>query len=183
MRICTVGHSTRSFEEFRGVLRKHGIQCVVDVRRFPSSQKFPHFNQKGLENSLGEDGIRYFWMEKLGGRRHGKVAADSLNSGLRSPGFRNYADYMQTEEFQEAIRVLLDIARACQAAILCAERLFFHCHRMLISDYLTMLGVEVVHTGTGATLVEDEPVPHKYTSGAQVANGKLTYPAGILQVG
>jgi uncharacterized protein (DUF488 family) len=122
-------------------------------------------------------------MEKLGGRRHGKVAADSLNSSLRSPGFRNYADYMQTEEFWEAIRHLLDIASACQTAILCAERLYFRCHRMLISDYLTMLGVEVLHIGTEATLDEDEPVLHKYTSGAQVANGRLTYPAVVPQVG
>ncbi|MDP2898296.1 MAG: DUF488 domain-containing protein [bacterium] len=183
MKVCTIGHSTRSFEQFWGVLRKHGIQCVVDVRRFPSSRKFPHFNRGELENSLGENGIRYVWMEKLGGRRRGKVAADSPNSGLRSPGFRNYADYMQTEEFQEAIRLLLDIAGACQTAILCAERLFFRCHRMLISDYLTMLGAEVLHIGTGATPVEDEAIPHKYTSGAQVANGRLTYPANIPQVG
>jgi len=183
MRIYTIGHSTRSFEEFRGVLRKHGIQCVVDVRRFPSSRKFSQFNRKELENSLGENGIRYVWMEKLGGRRHGKVAADSPNSGLSSAGFRNYADYMQTEEFREAIRHLLDIGNACQTAILCAERLYFRCHRMLISDYLTMLGAEVLHIGTGATPLEDEPIPHKYTSGAQVANGKLTYPANVPQVG
>lgn len=183
MRIYTIGHSTRCLEELLAVLTKYGIQCVVDVRRFPSSRKFPHFNRGELENSLGENGTRYVWMEKLGGWRHGKAAAQSPNGGLRSPGFRNYADYMQTEEFQEAIRSLLDIASTCLTAILCAERLFFRCHRVLISDYLTMLGAEVLHIGTGATLVEDEPIPHKYTSGAQVANGRLTYPAGIPQVG
>lgn len=183
MRIYTIGHSMRCFEEFLAILTKYSIQCVADVRRFPSSRKFPHFNRGELEKSLGECGIRYIWMEKLGGRRHGKVAADSPNNGLRSPAFRNYADYMQTEEFQEAVDSLLDIAGACQTAILCAERLYFRCHRMLISDYLTMLGVEVFHIGTAATPVEDEPIPHKYTSGAQVANGKLTYPASTPQVG
>lgn len=162
-------------------LTKYGIRCVTDVRRFPSSRKFPHFNRGELEKSLGENGIRYVWMENLGGRRHEKVGGESPNSGLRSAGFRNYADYMMTEEFQEAIRSLLEIAGACDTALLCAERLFFRCHRMLISDYLTMLGVEILHIGTGAAPLEDEPIPHKYTSGVQVANGKLADSANTSQ--
>jgi len=174
MRIYTIGHSTRSFEEFLSVLRRYDIRCVVDVRRFPSSKKFPHFNRGGLEKSLAEKGVRYIWMEKLGGRRHGKTAPDSPNIGLWSPAFRNYADYMQAEEFREAISSLLDHAETCPTAIMCAERLYFRCHRMLISDYLKMLGVEALHIGTSAP--DDQPIPHTYTSSARVGNGTLSYP-------
>ena len=179
-RIYTVGHSTRSLEEFLRVLRRYEIGCVVDVRRFPSSKKFPHFNRGELEKSLGENGIRYIWMEKLGGRRHGETSHDSPNSGLRSPTFRNYADYMLTEEFRGALGEVIALAEACPTAILCAERLYFRCHRMLISDYLTMLGMEVLHIGMSASAADDRPILHKYTSCAKIEDARLTYPSPLF---
>jgi uncharacterized protein (DUF488 family) len=173
--LYTIGHSTRSLEEFLSVLRKYGIRCVLDVRRYPSSKKFPHFNRGELEKSLAGNAIRYIWMERLGGRRHGQANPDSPNAGLRSPAFRNYADSMQTEEFRDAVNSVLDDAKTCPTAIMCAERLYFRCHRMLISDYLKMLGAEVLHVGTGASFAEDKPIAHSYTSAARVRSGILTY--------
>lgn len=176
MKIYTIGHSTRPFGEFLRVLRQYDIRCLVDVRRFPSSRKFPHFNRGELETSLLHHGIRYVWMEQLGGRRHGPTVPDSPNTGLRSPAFRNYADHMQTEEFHAAIDALVTQAENCPTAIMCAEKLHFRCHRMLISDYLTTIGIEVLHIGTSASGTEDSPIPHTYTSCAKVEGGKLTYP-------
>lgn len=176
-RIYTIGHSTRTFWDFLSVLRQHDIRCIVDVRRFPSSKKFPHFNRGGLERSLPENEIKYLWIESLGGRRHGQPAPDSPNAGLRSPAFRNYADYMQTERFREAINVLAAMAKTCPTAIMCAGKLYFRCHRMLISDYLMMLGMEVLHVGTSDSPSADRPILHTYTSCAKVRGGILTYPA------
>ncbi len=176
MRIYTIGHSTRTFEEFLSVLKRYGIRCVVDVRRFPSSKTFPHFNRGELDRSLAENGIQYVWMEQLGGRRHGAPDPDSPNTGLRSPGFRNYADYMQTNEFGAAIDALVALAHRCPTAILCAEKLYFRCHRMLISDYLTLKGDEVFHVGTSTSAAEDSPIGHTYSSCAKAESGRLTYP-------
>jgi uncharacterized protein (DUF488 family) len=175
MAVYTVGHSTRSLEEFLNLLKRHDVRRVADVRRFPSSRKFPHFNRGELEKSLPKNGIEYVWMERLGGRRHGQAAPDSPNAGLRTPAFRNYADYMLTAEFHSAINELLAGAEDCSTAIMCAERLHFRCHRMLISDYLTMSGVEVFHLGAAGCAAEDSPIPHKYTSCAKVRNDTLTY--------
>ncbi len=163
-------------EEFLGFLRRYDIRCVADVRRFPSSRKFPHFNRGELAKSLRERGIEYIWMEQLGGRRHGQVAADSPNAGLRSPAFRNYGDYMLTEEFRGAIGLLMEQAELCPTAILCAERLYFRCHRMLISDYLRMMGVSVLHIGVAVSPGEDRAITHEYTSGAKLQDGRLAYP-------
>ncbi len=176
VRIFTIGHSTRSTEEFVGVLQKYGIGCVVDARRYPSSRKFPHFNRGELEKALAENAIRYVWMENLGGRRHETTRGDTPNTGLRSAAFRNYADFMQTVEFREVIKSLLDEAETRPTAIMCAERLYFRCHRMLISDYMKMLGVEVLHVGTRPSLQKDLPIPHRYTSCASAKDGRLTYP-------
>jgi len=175
--IYTVGHSTRDFDDFVSVLKRYGIRRVLDVRRFPSSKKFPQFNRGELERSLPENGIRYVWMESLGGRRHGEPALDSPNVGLRSAGFRNYADYMGTEEFRRAIDAVLAEAKLSPTAIMCAERLYFRCHRMLISDCLTAMGVRVLHIGTANTTADDRAIPHALTSCAIVENGRLTYPA------
>jgi len=177
MTIYTVGHSTRTLDEFLRLLQQYSIRCVVDVRRFPSSKKFPHFNRDELEKSLPQNGIQYMWMESLGGRRHGKTDPHSPNIGLRSPAFRNYADYMQTEDFGKTISALMTVAKTCPTAIMCAERLYFRCHRMLISDYLKMTQVGVYHIGTSVSEENDSPVPHVYTSCAKVDNGKLTYPS------
>ena len=128
-----------------------------------------------MESALSENAIGYVWMEQLGGRRHGPTAPDSPNIGLRSPGFRNYVDYMQTEEFRAAMDDLVARAQRAPTAMLCAERLHFRCHRMLISDYLTVKGVEVLHIGSSASATADSPTHHTYTSCAKVENGRLTY--------
>lgn len=180
MTLYTIGHSTRTFEQFLGILRRYDIRCVVDVRRFPSSRKFPQFNRGELERSLAGNDIRYIWIEKLGGRRHEPTDARSPNIGLRSPAFRNYADYMQSEEFRKALDEVIAVAKSCPTAIVCAEKLYFRCHRMLISDYMLTLGIDVLHIGISESAEADKPVHHVYTSCARLENGKLTYPAPVL---
>ena len=168
-RLFTVGHSTRSLEELIEVLQAHGIQTLVDIRSFPMSRRLPHFNRESLEKSLPEAGIRYVWIKELGGRRK-KIRDDSPNVALRSPGFRNYADYMLTEEFEQATRELLQLAEHSPTAYMCAERLYFRCHRMLVSDWLVAHGHEVLHIdGTGPTK------PHQLMDDARVIDGRVIY--------
>jgi uncharacterized protein (DUF488 family) len=167
--IFTIGHSTRSLEELVEVLQAHGIQTLVDIRSFPMSRRLPHFNRESLEKSLTAAGIRYVWMKALGGRRK-KIRDDSLNVVLRSPSFRNYADYMLTEEFEQAIEELLRLAEHSRTAYMCAERVYFRCHRMLVSDWLVAHGHEVLHIdGTGPTK------PHHLMDEARLQDGQLIY--------
>ena len=167
--LFTIGHSTRSVEELVDVLQAHGIPTLVDIRSFPMSRRLPHFNREALEESLAGAGIRYVWMKELGGRRK-KIRDDSPNVALRSPSFRNYADYMLTGDFQLAIQELLRLAEQSRTAYMCAERLYFRCHRMLVSDWLAAHGHEVLHIdGTG-------PVkPHQLMDEARVIDGQLIY--------
>jgi uncharacterized protein (DUF488 family) len=169
--IYTIGHSTRSLEEFLALLRRHRIEVLADVRAYPSSRKFPHFNQPTLETALSQAGIEYRWYQALGGRRHGAPQADSPNRGLRSPGFRNYADYMLSAEFRAAAADLRALARSRRLALMCAERLYWRCHRRLISDYLSAQGDEVLHIESA-----DRLLPHQLTPGAHSENGEVTYP-------
>jgi uncharacterized protein (DUF488 family) len=167
--LFTIGHSTRSLEELIEVLQAHGIQTLVDIRSFPMSRRLPHFNRESLERSLQEAGIRYVWMKELGGRRK-KIRDDSPNVALRSPGFRNYADYMLTEDFQRAIQELLRLAEHSRTVYMCAERLYFRCHRMLVSDWLVAHGHEVLHIdGTGPTK------PHQLMDEARLIDGRVIY--------
>src|SRR5271165_4327686 len=129
--IYTIGHSTRSLDELIAVLKAHGVRTLVDIRSFPMSRRLPHFNRESLEVELPKHDIAYIWMKDLGGRRK-KIRNDSPNTGLRNDAFRNYADYMLTEEFAEAIKRLLEIAQNGNTAIMCAERVWFQCHRMLV---------------------------------------------------
>src|SRR5438093_8064450 len=129
--LYTIGHSTRSQAEFLALLRAHEIATLVDIRAFPASRRLPHFNRENLEAALRAEGINYVWMKALGGRR-GKRREDSPNVALRNPSFRNYADYMLTSEFQTAAH--------SRTAIMCAEAVFFRCHRMLVSDYFVLRG-------------------------------------------
>jgi uncharacterized protein (DUF488 family) len=145
LKVFTLGHSTWPFDEFLSLLRGFNISTLVDIRRFPGSRKFPHFSRQLLEQSLPASGIEYIWLEDLGGRRSGPDLADSPNQGLKSPAFRHYADYMQTEQFHRAVEHLLAVASAKPAAFMCAEKLFCKCHRRLLSDYLTAQGVQVEH--------------------------------------
>jgi len=153
--LYTIGHSTRTLDELIAVLHAHSIQTLVDIRSFPMSKRLPHFNRESLEKSLAIAGIRYIWMKELGGRRK-KIRDDSPNVGLRNTSFRNYADYMLTDEFEKAVTELIDIAEHSRAAYMCAERVYFKCHRMLVSDWLTLHGHKVLH------IDDAKPVkPHK----------------------
>jgi len=174
LRVFTIGHSNRSFEDFLALLREFEVRTVADIRRYPSSRKFPHFNRQTLHNLLNAEGINYVWLEALGGRRHGGKSEDSPNMGLESPGFRNYADYMATGESKKAVEELLSTAVASRTAIMCAEKFYWKCHRRLLSDYLFSKGVEVIH------IVEPgRTCAHKLTPGAVVAHGgaAVTYPS------
>ena len=147
--LYTIGHSTRTLDELVEVLRAHSIQTLVDIRSFPMSRRLPHFNRESLEKTLPEAGIQYVWMKELGGRRK-KIRDDSPHIALRSPSFRNYADYMLTEEFRRAISALIALADHSPTAYMCAERVYFRCHRMMVSDWLVGHGHQVLHIdGTG----------------------------------
>ncbi len=167
--VYTIGHSTRSIEELIEALRAHQIQTLVDIRAFPMSRRLPQFNRESLEKSLAATGIRYIWMKALGGYRK-KSLAESPNIALRNDSFRNYADYMLSLEFQQAAGELVKLAEEAHTAYMCAERVYFHCHRMLVSDWLVAHGHEVLHIdGTG-------PVkPHSLMKEARVIEGKLIY--------
>jgi uncharacterized protein (DUF488 family) len=170
MDIFTVGHSTHTLEVLVALLRRHEIECLVDVRSVPRSRRMPHFSKEELERSLPEHGIEYRHAPELGGFR--RPLPDSANTGWRVGGFRGYADYMETEGFGAALRRLETIASECRAAIMCAEGLWWRCHRRLISDALLARGWRVRHIEPGGEL-ED----HRLTKFARVEGGRLAYPA------
>jgi len=168
-RVWTIGHSTRQIDNFISLLRENGIQLLADVRMYPGSKRYPQFGREALANSLRETGIRYEHFPELGGRR--KARADSKNTAWRNEMFRGYADYMETEDFQKGIARLADLtAKQGPTAIMCAEAVWWRCHRSLISDYLKARGVEVVHI-----LDYNNVEPHPYTSAAKIVNGELSY--------
>lgn len=167
--LYSVGHSTRPLDEFIEVLRAHSIATLTDIRSFPMSRRLPHFNRESLEKTLPAAGIRYVWMQDLGGRRK-TIRHDSPNIALRNASFRNYADYMLTKEFQLAAKELIGMAELSPTAYMCAERVYFRCHRMLVSDWLVAHGHDVLHIdGTGPAK------PHKLLSEARVIAGELIY--------
>ena len=142
----------------------------MDIRRFPGSRKHPHFNRDNLAAALSKSGVEYHWLEALGGCRH-KQRDDSPNLGLENRGFRNYADYMLTDEFREGVEKLLEIARQKRTAIMCAEDLFWQCHRRLVSDFLVANGVTVQHI-----MPSGELRPHTLTEAAKVEGSGVSYP-------
>jgi uncharacterized protein (DUF488 family) len=172
--LYTVGHSTRTLDDLIETLRAHEIQTLVDIRAFPASRRLPQFNRESLEKSLPEAGIRYVWMKALGGYRK-KILPESPHIALRNDSFRNYADYMLTPEFEKAADELVALAEQSRTAYMCAERVYFHCHRMLVSDWLVGHGHEVLHID-GAGPVK----PHKMIAEAEVVDGKLIYRGGRL---
>ena len=170
--LFSIGHSNQPLDRFLGLLVQHRIEALVDIRRFPGSMKYPHWNQDNLAASLQEAGIEYHWIEALGGRRRSKKAAPpSPNLGLRNESFRNYADYMLTEEFHLAAGKLLEIAAHKRAAMMCAEAVYWRCHRRLVSDFLLANNVTVQHI-----FPNGEVQPHKLTEGARVEQGEVTCP-------
>jgi uncharacterized protein (DUF488 family) len=168
--IFTIGHSTHPLDRFLALLAQHEIKALADIRRFPGSRKHPHFNQDDLANSLTKAGIEYHWLEALGGRRHAKLA-ESPNLGLVNPSFRNYADYMLTDDFQDGVQKLLEIVETKRTAIMCAESLFWRCHRRLVSDYLLANAIPVQHI-----MPDGQLQSHKLTTGAVAEGGRVTYP-------
>jgi len=166
--IFTIGHSTLPINDFKTALASQSIATLVDVRSFPGSRRYPQFNKSELRESLAAVGISYVHMQDLGGRR--STQKDSHNTGLRNASFRGYADYMETDSFRAAVDQLDEIAGSSRTAIMCAEALWWRCHRSLISDYLTSKGVEVIHI-LSATKTER----HRYTSAARIIDGELTY--------
>jgi uncharacterized protein (DUF488 family) len=167
--LYTVGHSTRSLDDLIETLQAHSIQTLVDIRAFPMSRRLPQFNRESLEETLPAAGINYVWMKALGGYRK-KSREDSPNVGLRNASFRNYADYMLTSEFENAMAEMVALAERSRTAYMCAERVYFRCHRMLVSDWLVAHGHEVLHIdATG-------PVkPHRLTTEARMVDGELIY--------
>ena len=141
--VWTVGHSTRSAEEFGQMLVAHGIKVLVDVRMFPGSPRYPQFNRVALAESLAAIGIQYKHEPRLGGRRAPRK--DSHNTAWKNPQFRAYADHMETDEFKKTVEELLELARESRVAVMCAEALWWRCHRGLISDYLKAEGHTVIH--------------------------------------
>ncbi len=161
--------STRTLGELIETLQAHAIQTLVDIRAFPMSRRLPQFNREALAKSLPEAGIQYVWMAALGGYRK-KIRGDSPHIALRNDSFRNYADYMLTGEFQSAMAGLVALAESSRTAYMCAERVYFRCHRMLVSDWLVAHGHEVMHIdGIG-------PVkPHRLTVEARMVEGEVIY--------
>jgi uncharacterized protein (DUF488 family) len=141
--IWTIGHSTRPIEEFIAMLTAHRVQKLVDVRTVPRSRHVPQFNKDALPQPLRAAGIHYLHMPSLGGLR--RPRPDSPNTGWRNAGFRGYADYMQTPEFEAALEELIRQARQQRIAIMCAEAAPWRCHRSLIADALSMRGIPVEH--------------------------------------
>jgi uncharacterized protein (DUF488 family) len=168
-RIFTIGHSTRTLDKLVAALIAHHIQVLVDIRAFPVSRRLPHFNREALEQSLPHHNIQYVWMKELGGYRK-KITEQSSNLALRNQSFRNYADYMQTAEFEQAMSRLLELAVRSPTAYMCAERVYFHCHRMLVSDWLVAHGHEVLHIDA-----EGPPRPHRLTAEATMVDNQLQY--------
>lgn len=167
-RVWTIGHSTRSATDFNQLLKAHGIAALVDVRSFPGSRRYPHFNRPELSCSLEAAGITYVHNPKLGGRR--KPTNNSKNTAWQNASFRAYADHMESQEFKEGIEELLELASRETTAIMCAEALWWRCHRSLIADFLKASGVEVIHI-----LDAKKTEVHPYTAAARIVEGRLSY--------
>jgi hypothetical protein len=167
--LLTIGHSKRSLDEFVSMLRAHGIEQVVDVRRFPGSRRVPQFNRDSLAESLRTQGFAYAHLPSVGGMR--KPSPDSRNGAWRNAAFRGYADYMATEEFRSGLGKLMELARAKRTAIMCAEAVPWRCHRSLISDALIARGFEVEDI-----LSEKARSKHELTPFAKISGHDITYP-------
>ncbi len=166
--IWTIGHSTHTLDEFILMLQSFKIELVVDIRSFPGSRRYPHFNKEALEISLPENGIEYTHLKKLWGRR--KTDPHSINIGWRVAAFRGYADYMATDGFKEGIVDLESFASQQRTAYMCSEAVWRRCHRSLVSDVLKLRGWTVMHI-----MGVSKEMEHPYTSPAKIIDGKLSY--------
>jgi len=170
-RIWTVGHSTRSGPSFVALLKHYGIEMIADVRRHPGSRRLPQFMSETLQAALEEQGIGYRWLGELGGRR--RASTDSPASAWRNPSFRGYAEHLKSAEFAAGLQQLLSLAAERPTAMMCAEVLWWRCHRALISDVMKLDGIEVLH-------IQDEQrlTVHPYTTPARLEKGELSYVEG-----
>ncbi len=166
--IWTIGHSTRSLEEFIGMLHSFNIELIADIRSFPGSRKFPQYNKEALEVSLPQNHIQYVHIKDLGGRRKGKP--DSKNTGWRHIAFRSYADYMETESFKNGIKELEKTALKKRTAYMCSEAVWWRCHRSMVSDYLKLHSWKVMHI-----MAVGKATEHPYTAPARIVHGELNY--------
>jgi uncharacterized protein (DUF488 family) len=166
--IWTIGHSTRSLQDFLALLHSFKIKVLVDIRNYPSSKRYPQFNKEALEVSLPSNAVEYIHLKELGGRR--KPLANSINTAWRNEAFRGYADCMQTAEFKKAIQKLEAIAQKQFTAYMCSEALWWSCHRALVSDDLKSKGWTVVHIMDVGKATE-----HPYTKPARIVDGVLRY--------
>jgi uncharacterized protein (DUF488 family) len=174
--VFTLGHSTRDLADFSRVLQAHNIRLLEDIRAFPMSRRYPHFNRENLEMWLPEIGSEYVWEKDLGGKRGSQMPPDqSPHVALREPAFRNYADYMLSPRFHQAIERLVARSVKTNTAIMCAEHLYSRCHRMLVSDYLLGQGHTVLHI-----LDENPSTPHKLSPDARMIDGRLIYRGDYL---
>ena len=167
--IYTIGHSTRSADAFLGLLAAHSIGAVADVRTIPKSRRHPHFSREAMEEWLGRSGIAYRHFPALGGLRRPKT--DSINTAIRHPSFRGYADHMQTPEFVDGVAALETFAAERLTTVMCAEALWWQCHRRLLADALFVRNVKVQHILSSAPAK-----PHELSAFAQVHGSRVTYP-------
>lgn len=166
--LWTIGHSTHPWETFVRLLHESGIETVVDVRRFAGSRRHPHYGTEAMRDALPDAGIRYVPMPDLGGRR--RARPDTHNTAWRHPAFRGYADYMETDGYQRARGQLAELAARERSAVMCAEALWWQCHRSLISDDFKADGWTVLHLQSSGGAKE-----HPYTGAARIVDGRLDY--------
>jgi uncharacterized protein (DUF488 family) len=166
--IWTIGHSNKNFQDFLEILKVYEIEILADVRSFPGSRKFPWFNKEYFAENLPPEGIDYYLIKNLGGRR--KVIPDSHNTAWENPQFRGYADYMESPQFLEGINELINLASQKRTAYMCSEVLWWRCHRSMISDYLKLKGWNVIHI-IGINKTQEHP----YTKPAKIINDRLNY--------
>jgi uncharacterized protein (DUF488 family) len=174
-RAFTIGHSTHTLDAFAALLDGHRVRRVADVRRFPGSRRHPQFGREALAEGLAARGLGYAHLEALGGRR--SVVAGSPNGGWENAAFQGYADHMATAAFAAGLRELEALAEAAPTAVMCAEALWWHCHRRLVADALVARGWEVDHIGSDGALSR-----HRLTPFAVVEEGRVTYPAPQLRL-
>jgi uncharacterized protein (DUF488 family) len=174
-RAFTIGHSTHALDAFVALLERHGVRRLADVRRFPGSRRHPHFGREALAEGLARHGIGYAHLEALGGRR--SVVPGSPNGGWENAAFQGYADHMASAAFAAGLAELEALAAAAPTAVMCAEALWWQCHRRLISDALVARRWDVDHIGPDGALVA-----HELTPFATVDAGRVTYPAAQLRL-
>jgi uncharacterized protein (DUF488 family) len=174
LQIFTIGHSTHPIERFLELLGQHEIALVADVRSFPSSRRWPQFNQEAFSDSLLRAGVEYRWMKRLGGRRHSK-REDSPHIAWTHPAFRSYADYTESAEFAEGLEELMEVAARVRTAYMCSEGLWWRCHRRIISDHLITRGWHVDHI-----MPDGKLRPHEIAPFARIVDGRIIYDAAAV---